>query len=535
MRTIHHRAGRLGAGGCLVREFLISKAGKQLSAIFTVAVPLWCIGLFWPIHILGALLTVRSDTLDKLMLTLVIAGVGSFVYSCLRIFDLRKEMQRQAQQGEKANWIATHDHLTRLPNRYAFDKFQIVRAHESDEDEQAPIATVFSVDLDGFKKVNDLVGHHGGDVLLTEVAKRLSALAAESCVFRFGGDEFIVVARGLAPEKSEVFARLIIQAVSRSIKIGGVLCQVGACVGYARWPEHGTDFRDVCHKSDIALYEAKAKGANFALEFQDAMHDKVIARAQLEGKLRIAIDTDQIRPFYQPLINLRSGEVCGFEALARWKDEAGDYIPPDVFISVAEETGLITPLFQKLLKKACEDAKQWPSQISLSFNLSAVQMEDRLLASRILSVLADAGLAPERLEIEITENALIQDPDLASSIIDDLHSAGIQIALDDFGTGYSSLAQLAKYRFDKIKIDKSFVKSKSDHDEKHEKIVQALLSLSRGLDIKTTVEGIEENGQLAYFTREGCDIGQGYLFGKAMPIAETVAFLRSRDEILKVG
>jgi diguanylate cyclase (GGDEF)-like protein len=512
----------------------MSKAGKQLAALIGSASLLWGLGLAWHIHIFGAIRSMANDRLDVLFLTVVIIGVTSFLYSCLRILDLRKEMQRQEEHGKKADWIATHDHLTRLPNRYAFDKFEIVQAL-AEEDSPLPTATVFSIDLDGFKKVNDLVGHQGGDILLQQVSKRLSAFASESCVFRFGGDEFIVVARGLAPEKDEMFANLVIHSVSRSIRIGPVLCQVGACIGYARWPEQGEDFRDVCHKSDIALYEAKARGANTALVFQDEMQLKVTARAQLEDKLRRAIDKGQIRPFYQPLIELRTGDVCGFEALARWTDETGANIGPDVFISVAEETGLITPLFQQLLKTACEDAKLWPDSISLSFNLSAVQMEDRLLTSRILGILDEAGLAPRRLEVEITENALIQDPDLAASIIEDLHNAGIQIALDDFGTGYSSLAQLARYRFDKIKIDKSFVKSTRDHDEKHEKIVQALLSLSRGLEIKTTVEGIEENGQLAYFTHEGCDIGQGYLFGKAMPSADTISFLENRNEILKTA
>ncbi|MDO9418593.1 putative bifunctional diguanylate cyclase/phosphodiesterase [Pararhizobium sp.] len=516
--------------------FFESKAGKQLAALAVVGMVLWSAGFIWHVEIFEAFRDISGTSINVLFLTVLVGGLASFVYSLLRIFDLRKEMQHQQEQGRRAHWIATHDHLTRLSNRYAFDKFDIGKvARGGDDDGQQPTATVFSIDLDGFKKVNDLMGHQGGDILLQEVSKRLSAFAAESCVFRFGGDEFIVVARGLPPEKDQHFANLIIHSVSRSIKIGTIWSQVGASIGYARWPEQGEILKDVCNKSDIALYEAKSRGTHTALMFHEDMQQKVAARAQLEGQLRKAIEAGRIRPFYQPLIDLRTGDVCGFEALARWTADDGTPVSPQVFIAIAEETGLITPLFQQLLKNACQDAKLWPEHVSLSFNLSAVQMEDRLLTSRILKILDDAGLQPGRLEVEITENALIQDPDLAASIIEDLHTAGIRIALDDFGTGYSSLAQLARYRFDKIKIDKSFVKSGLDHDDKHEKIVQALLNLSRGLEIKTTVEGIEENGQLAYFVHEGCDIGQGYLFGKAMPFTETIEFLRSRDEVLRIA
>ncbi len=512
-------------------EFLKSKAGRQLVALVSGSSLLWIIGFFWHRNIFGGLRALGNDATDVLFLSFTIVGGASFIYSCLRILDLRKEMLRQEERGKRAHWIATHDHLTRLPNRYAFEKFEIVKTVNAEEDEQEPTATIFSIDLDGFKKVNDLVGHQGGDKLLQEVSKRLSAFADESSVFRLGGDEFIVVTRGLTSEKDEKFAKLLIHAISHPIQVGAISCQVGASVGYARWPQQGDLLQEVCHRSDIALYEAKSVGTNIALRFSEDMQLKVTARAKLEGELRQAVTECRIKPYYQPLIDLRSGQVCGFEALARWIADDGTSISPALFIPIAEETGLMTPLFQQLLHTACNDAKSWPQHISLSFNVSAIQMDDRLLASRILKILDDTGLPSSRLEVEITENALIRDPELAASIIDDLHSAGIQIALDDFGTGYSSLAQLARYQFDKIKIDKSFVRSAREHDDRHEKIVQALLIMSRGLDVKTTVEGIEEHGQLMYFLREGCDIGQGYLFGKAMPFPETIPYIRDREEL----
>jgi EAL domain-containing protein (putative c-di-GMP-specific phosphodiesterase class I) len=264
------------------------------------------------------------------------------------------------------------------------------------------------------------------------------------------------------------------------------------------------------------------------------MRDKVAMRASLEAKLRIAIQKKSIRPFYQPLIDLKTSNVCGFEALARWTDDDGTSISPLVFIAIAEETGLITALFEDLLTQACGDALAWDDHLTLSFNVSPVQMEDRLLTARIFKALAASGLPAHRLEIEITENALIQDPASAAAILDELHNAGVQIALDDFGTGYSSLAQLARYRFDKIKIDKSFIATYRD-DERQEKIVRAMLGLGRSLNIQTTAEGIEEQRQLSHLIQLGCDIGQGYLFGRPMPAQEALSFLARRDQALAAG
>ncbi len=513
--------------------FFSSKAGRQFVGLCTIAICIWGAGLVWHRQIFEILFLLPPRTAHALLLTQFVAGAASFVYSLLRIIDMRREMLLQEEQARRARWIATHDHLTHLPNRYALDAFDMQTPFQDDQVEPLQVATVFSIDLNGFKKVNDLVGHQGGDELLRAVAKRLEAFAARSCVFRLGGDEFLVIARGLPETKEPKFASLMIQSLSQPIEIGSMWCQVGASVGYARWPQDGDNLHDVCHRSDIALYQAKAKGGNLSLKFQDDMQQDVKKRAELEGKLRTAIEMDHIRPHYQPLINLKTGAVCGFEALARWTSDDGAVIPPNVFIAIAEETGMITPLFEKLLRRACSEARQWPDDVSLAFNLSAVQMEDRMLASRILKVLEDVGLARSRLEVEITENALIQDPDMAETIINELHDAGVQIALDDFGTGYSSLAQLSRYRFDKLKIDRSFVKSESEHDAKHEKIIQAILNLSRGLNIKTTVEGIEENRQLAYFLGEGCDVGQGYLFGKALPIEATIDFLEQRNRYLE--
>jgi len=515
--------------------FFRSRAGRQCLSVMMLGVTLWLLGILLQFGDgLSAFVQMFDDYgAEKLVLAFVIAGAMSFIYSILRIADLRREMELRATAQFKADWTATHDHLTKLPNRYAFERKKLARPliREEEHDQAARNVTVFSVDLDGFKKVNDLVGHKGGDILLIEVARRICSLGNADCVYRFGGDEFVIIGAGMTEEREKHFARVLIQAVTRPISIEGFAVEVGASVGYERWAEGSEPLENAAHRADLAMYEAKSRGPNHALAFEASMQDKVAERASLETKLRTAIQQKAIRPFYQPLIDLKTGDICGFEALARWTDDGGVNIPPPIFIGIAEETGMITELFENLLSQACSDALGWHAHIVLSFNISPVQMEDRLLASRILKVLATSGLPPERLEIEITENALIQDPAIAAVILDELHAAGVQIALDDFGTGYSSLAQLARYRFDKIKIDKSFVATYQE-DERQEKIVRAMLGLGHSLNIKTTAEGIEEHSQLGYLTRLGCDIGQGYLFGKAMPADQASAFIAERAQTL---
>lgn len=513
--------------------FFQSRAGRQCLSILALGVTLWVVGITLDLgNWLAAFVSAFRDYgADKLAFALVIGGAMSFVYSALRIVDLRREMEVRVSAQAKADWTATHDHLTKLPNRYAFERKVIPRWTTSEDDGESHMTdvTIFSVDLDGFKKVNDLVGHSGGDALLIEVAKRICAIGHADCVYRFGGDEFVIVAVGLPARQADRFARLLIQAVTRPIHIDGFAMEVGASVGYDGWAQDREPLEAAAQRADLAMYEAKSRGPNRHMLFEPAMQDKVTKRASLETKLRAAIQKKAIRPFYQPLVNLKTGDVCGFEALARWTSEDGETIPPVVFIGIAEETGMITALFEDLLARACRDALDWDENIVLSFNLSPVQMEDRLLASRILRVLAANGLPAARLEIEITENALIKDPDAAALILDELHAAGVKIALDDFGTGYSSLAQLARYRFDKIKIDRSFIATYGE-DERQEKIVRAMLALGRSLNIQTTAEGIEDYRQLNHLLHLGCDIGQGYLFGKPMPSGEVLSFIdQGRD------
>jgi diguanylate cyclase (GGDEF)-like protein len=486
-------------------EFFRSRAGKQFLVASAAAALLWLVAFHFRTEIFYFVGAISGDRAEALIITAAVGGLASFFYSVLRIADLRYEMLRRVEAGKRADYIATHDHLTKLPNRYAFDRFRLLPMDTRDGDEVAsPTATVYSIDLDGFKKVNDLLGHQGGDLLLKEVARRICSLAEMESVFRFGGDEFIAVMRNLTAEQEERFAKLLIQSITRPVRLGKMTAVVGASIGYARFPEHGDNIEEVSHFSDIALYEAKARGPNNHILYHPDMQQKVNQRAKLEGDLREAIESASIVPYYQPLIDLRTGDVCGFEALARWIHPDGSIVSPEFFIPIAEETGLITSLFQRLLHQACCDARNWPDDLILSFNVSPVQMEDRLLPARIFDILGKTGLAPARLEIEITENALVADPDLAAKIMEELHAAGIRVALDDFGTGYSNLSQLARFEFDKIKIDKSFTGTCA-RDDRQTKIAQAMLGLSRNLNAKTTVEGLEDHRQVAYFLGQGCD------------------------------
>jgi len=516
-----------------MKEFLGTRAGHQLLGVVCCGLFIWIVCQLVRGHLLYFVGIVSADDAYIIVTSVMVGGSASFIYSVLRVLDMRTEMIARRRAFESADYIATHDNLTRLPNRYGFER-HLLSVQTGDEepsaaDEKPDTTTVFSIDLDGFKKVNDLLGHQAGDTLLKEIARRISLLADYECVFRFGGDEFVVVAQGMPLAREEMFAKLLIHSISRPVQIGTHQAEVGAAVGYARIPCHGKALKEVCHHSDVALYEAKARGRNQFSAFHPGMLEKVSARARLERELRRAIEESKIEPFFQPLIDLKTGRLCGFEALARWQREDQTFVAPDKFIPVAEETGLITELFEQLLRKACRYAVSWPDHLTLSFNVSPIQIEDRLLVSRILRIIDETRLPASQLEIEITENALIGDPDLAATTLQQLHAAGVQIALDDFGTGYSSLSQLARFQFDKIKIDKSFV-SASLANDKNAKIVDAIFSLSRSLNLKTTVEGIEENRQLAYFLGQGCDIAQGYLFGKAMPGPDVVLFLSQFDE-----
>ncbi|MEF2070837.1 putative bifunctional diguanylate cyclase/phosphodiesterase [Consotaella aegiceratis] len=502
--------------------FLHSRARRDAVLAVVIALGLYALFLYVDLYDSFHTLMVEHETweLDEIVTAFLVAGIGGFLYAWRRVVDLRAEMQRRTEAEDEALWFAYHDPLTRLPDRH------YVEAKLSTDDEiPYGVQTLFGIDLDGFKKVNDLVGHHGGDELLIEMAERLRQLFPDDTVLRMGGDEFCVLSAVDAGEEAIEMAQRIVRVLSRPATIDGLRVEVGASVGVAYCPDHATQLSRGIEYADLAMYAAKRRSRNGTCVYEPSMHETLSERIKLEAELREAIRADLIEPHYQPLIRLADGEVHGFEALARWTNAKGISVPPSIFIEVAEEAGLITDLSARLLRRACLDALSWPKHVRLAFNISPAQLTDRLLGLRIVQILGETGFPPHRLEIEVTESAIVRELEAATEIINGLKTAGVHIALDDFGTGYSSLSQLANLAFDEIKIDRSFIDALNRGEEKRVNIVKAIVGLSQRLGISTTAEGIEQKEQLEQLKALGCDIGQGYLFAKAMPAGEVAEFV----------
>jgi diguanylate cyclase (GGDEF)-like protein len=458
---------------------------------------------------------------DEIFTTLSVVGLLCLIYSILRIKDLSCEVKRRRQAEADAEWTAGHDVLTGLPNRRLLDSLA-VRLIERPGARYG----VFSIDLDGFKKSNDLFGHDHGDFVLKTVAERLRNLLPEDDTFRIGGDEFLVIADCLQHSDLAALGRRIVHAIGQPITVEGATTDIGASVGSARYPEDAPDLETVISYSDCAMYAAKKSGRNQYAAFFPSMQKDIIKRVQLKADLEAAVISRDIVPHYQPLVDFSTKRVIAYEALARWEVSPEVFISPSEFFPLAEEVGLVTDLTEILLRQACRDALTWPLGTMLSFNISTAQLSDRLLGLRILRILEETGLPVSRLELEITESALMQDPETAKMVLESLSKAGIMLALDDFGIGYSSLSQLSNIPFDKIKISRSLIAS-FEHTEKQDKVIRAIIAMGAVLGVKVTAVGIEREGQLRKLQALGCRIGQGNLLGR--PAAE-VEILRLRGE-----
>lgn len=457
----------------------------------------------------------ESWELDELVTSVVLIGFGGFVFAWRRYLETRRELSLREAAEANVSWLAHYDALTELPNRRMLNDFVCEFDAVLARNRSKGMYAVYSIDLDGFKKINDLYGHAAGDQLLKIVAERLISLFPNDLVVRLGGDEFVVVAK--TSEKADVLqiATQTLQMLRTPMRLDGIQVEVGASIGIVVHPLQAFTLETAIRRADIAMYAAKKSPSNRVLLFKETMNEAVQKRADLEHELREALAADAIEPHYQPLFNLQTDRIYGFEVLARWTLPNGASIPPADFITVAEEAGLISELSEKLLRKACQDAMAWPEDIMLSFNLSPTQLSDRLVGLRLAKVLDETGFLPSRLEIEITESAMIMDSESAHFVIQDLRSLGIQIAIDDFGTGYSNLSQMARFKFSRLKIDQSFIRQ-FEEDPKQRFIVKAIVSLGKDLDVATTAEGIETQSQLEALKELGCTCGQGYLLGRPM-------------------
>jgi len=429
--------------------------------------------------------------------------------------DLSEWREAQAQIAH----MARHDVLTNLPNRRLFREQLEQALHRVTRNEQV---AVFCIDLDNFKDVNDSLGHPTGDDLLKEVACRLSKCVRKSdTVSRLGGDEFAIVQVGREPQPLEAssLASRLVEVVGAPYDIEGHQVIIGTSIGISLAPGDGSDPDQLLKNADMALYRAKADGRGTYRFFESGMDARAQARRLLMLDMRAALLRGEFEVYYQPIYDLEADRIICFEALVRWNHPLRGITLPADFIPLAEETGLIVPIGDWVLRKACMDAVSWSQDVCVAVNLSPAQFKNRNLVPSVIAALSASALAANRLELEITESVLLQDSEATLAALHKLREFGIRISMDDFGTGYSSLSYLRSFPFDKIKIDQSFVHELASRGDSMA-IIRAVTGLGKNLGIATTAEGVETNEQLALLRAEGCTEVQGYLFSKPRPAAD---------------
>jgi diguanylate cyclase (GGDEF)-like protein len=443
-----------------------------------------------------------------------------------------EDITEQRRAEVKIEHMAHHDALTDLANRALLnERLEQALAHFHD----GQLVAVHHLDLDQFKAVNDTFGHPVGDKLLKIVADRLRALARETdTIARMGGDEFVIVQAPIAdPAEATMLAQQIIAWISEPYDIDGQQALVGTSIGIAVSPGDGDAPDKLLRNADLALYRAKGDGRGTFRFFEPAMDEQMQGRRVMELDLRKALPAGEFELYYQPVVNLESNEISGFEALIRWNHPEKGQVPPSAFIPLAEEIGFIVPLGEWVIRQACLAAARWPEHLSVAVNISAAQFRGSSLMPVIVNALGASGLHPTRLEIEITETVLLQDREATLAILHQLRALGIRIAMDDFGTGYSSLTYLQSFPFDKIKIDRSFVKDITENTGSLY-IVRAVAALANGMGMAATAEGVETAEQLDKIAAAGCTEMQGYLFSKPLPVAEIerrfLSGLRRQDD-----
>ncbi|SMP10870.1 putative bifunctional diguanylate cyclase/phosphodiesterase [Shimia sagamensis] len=464
--------------------------------------------------------------LDELALLVVLLTVALLFSVVFQGRHLRSMSQEREAMRKSAEANARHDPLTGVMNRRAFKEVAEGLVKEAKTAET--VRYIALLDLDKFKPVNDLHGHAVGDATLIEVAERLKTEAGVGgTVARLGGDEFAILLDPLVnAAQAERAAQRLVHAIARPFHFGEIGVFIGTSVGLVALRQ-GDDISEVMRRADKAMYVAKTQGrGRFA--WYDAEQDRQsMDREKLAADLREAIAHDQVEPWFQPIVEIDDNLVSGVEVLARWNHPERGFIPPGVFIEIAEDSGQIGALGLSVLRQACSQANEWAQPLTVSFNVSGVQFKDLNLVPSIRMVLESTGFDPKRLIVEITESSVIDDFDVAREKLDELKTLGVSIALDDFGTGYSSLACLQNLPFDRLKIDRSFVTDISDHPQS-QKIVSGIVSLAQGLHLEVTAEGIETVEDLAYVSYLDCQRAQGFLFEKAVPAAQVEELLETK-------
>jgi diguanylate cyclase (GGDEF)-like protein/PAS domain S-box-containing protein len=438
------------------------------------------------------------------------------------LMNVVEDVTERRRNESRIEHLAHHDSLTDLPNRAAL-KLHLVKTLESAAEKGNKFA-VLCLDLDRFKEVNDLYGHAAGDSVLLEITRLMKKACDGAFLARLGGDEFMAICvDGDMPAAATALAQSLIAAVSGDIDCEGRRVNIGMSVGIAMYPSDGTDSVTLIRNADAALYRAKAEGRGEIRFFEAEMDRMLHDRRALQADLALSVSRNELQLFYQPQSRI-SGEVIGFEALLRWDHLRRGFVPPNTFIPLAEESGLINEIGEWVLREACREAASWRKPLQIAINLSPLQLRQGDFVSLIHSVLVENHLSPDRLVLEITEGALMDDYSRAVSILRRVKALGVRIAMDDFGTGYSSLSYLQSFPFDKIKIDQTFI-SNLDRNAQSAAIVRAVLALGHNLDLITVAEGVETPEQLTILRNEGCDEIQGYLIGRPQPIDQYAAIV----------
>jgi len=476
---------------------------------------------------------------DALLTNALLLNVALIVFGWRRYSELSREVLERRSAEALANQLAQTDALTGLLNRRSFAPSAAKLIAVAKEAQQG--VAVLMLDLDNFKLVNDIYGHKAGDRLLLEATGRMSALMpVGGLLARLGGDEFacFVTYDTRRPDKLDQLAASLIETVSKPYRIDGNFLDVTVSIGITTasdefdLAETEKCAQSLLHHSDIAMYHAKKQGRNRYAWFEATMESELRFRNELETGIRRGIPRGEFVPYYEQQIDLETGKLVGFEMLARWNSPQLGLVSPDIFIPVAEEIGVIGELSESLIKQAFADAKKWDPELTLSINISPIQLRDPWFSQKLLRLLVESGFPANRLDIEITESCLHENIGVVRSVVTSLKNQGIQISLDDFGTGYSSLAQLRSLPFDRLKIDRSFV-SELAEEGASSKIVEAIVSLGRGLDLPITAEGIENDNVLQTLRKMGELKGQGYHYGRPEDAARTLDRL-ARKQLLAV-
>jgi diguanylate cyclase (GGDEF)-like protein/PAS domain S-box-containing protein len=446
------------------------------------------------------------------------------------LIKTHEDVTDRRQTESRMAHMAYHDGLTDLPNRAAFLQAlaQMIEACAGTDEEFA----VLSVDLDGLKEVNDVFGHAVGDKLLIEVARRIQAAARGGVVARLSGDEFGLIIDGKQPAAGLALAEQLSLALANEFVIDGKSVRTGCTTGISVFPHNGSDAAALLANAGAALFRAKAKSRGSISVYEPEMDQQIRDRRVLHQDLSLAIKNGELSLYYQPQAISRhtvaSSEVIGFEALARWLHPVRGFVPPSDFIPLAEESGLIVEMGEWILRQACREAASWPNALQVAVNLSPAQFMHGDVVGLVHSILLETGLAPGRLELEITEGVLIEDFDRGLALLRRLKALGVRVSMDDFGSGYSSLSYLQAFPFDKIKIDRAFVMNLGRNPQSAS-IVRAVIGLGHGLGMSIVAEGVETQEQLGFLAEEGCDAVQGYFIGKPAPIGQYFALVGRSD------